>query len=50
MFTRGFLFLPEMLYSLGERPLLLEFDELQVENRNVDFYQGNTRRFGKARW
>ncbi|KAI9592098.1 hypothetical protein BDF19DRAFT_498830 [Syncephalis fuscata] len=37
--TRGFLFLPETLYSLGERPLLLEFDELQVDNRNVSFYQ-----------
>ncbi|KAI8057143.1 hypothetical protein BDF22DRAFT_227395 [Syncephalis plumigaleata] len=37
--TRGFLFLPETLYDIGERPLLLEFDELQVENRNVDFYQ-----------
>jgi hypothetical protein len=41
MVTRGFLFLPETLYDIGERPLLLEFDELQIENRNVDFYQGN---------
>jgi hypothetical protein len=40
MITRGTLFLPESLYEIGERPLMLEFDEIQVENRNVEFYQG----------
>jgi hypothetical protein len=39
--TNVALMTPECLYNVGERPLVLSLDEIQVECRNTEIYQGN---------